>query len=1273
MRVPILALVLAVLLATRAPAQDDLLFYDFEQGADLAAYPALDPSGDVEARIVSPGADGAGHCLLVANPRPSRYDGVLLRQSFEHRKNLLLSFDYRAEIEQGKEAAYIGIIFYDTDDKQFWGSVPFQSDWRHAEVAVAGLSPTNEGSLRLGQVFHRISLYGRAQGDQEALMRVWIDSLRITTKPRESVLSDRSRVSTANPPLFDWPRSDGASRLQFSPSPDFPPDSTTAVEVSRNWHLPDAPLDPAVWYWRTWTSTPLAEGWSDIERLEIPPEAHRFRAAPLPVAELAERPHPRLLDAQRERAALDDAALAALVGKAEALYKQGVPDDCPVWVEGDPRWPTWIDWYGKAHGGITSRTGRRLEDLGRLCAITGDERVRQWTRELALKAAAWDPDGGSAMSRGDIGAHHFLRGLNWCYDALHDYLPDDERARLRDIIIRRAGRFWDRLNPFRGSAENNHAWLQTYGLAECGVVLLGEHPEAEQWLTYSLDLYVGRFLCALGYQGDNNEGISYWDYGLYFVTDFADMMREVCGVDLYAHPWLAQTARFPMYCAPPGAWAVSFADTSQPNHGVRGPACQGRVGELAVRTRDPYALWYSGAREPVEGLEPRPPVDLPQSIWYRYIGWAIFNTSLVDGRDGVTFALRSGPFYAGHQHEDLNAFVLHAYGEKLALDGGHYDWYGSAHFKGYSTLTRAHNSILVNGQDQGSRKAGADGRIAAYFDSPGYGYVVGDVSDPDVYAGRVTRFDRRVLFVKPGYVVIHDLLAAAQGPARWDWLLHTAADIRTDAANRAFAVTSGEASLSGRFLAPTDVSLQVTKGYPVEPVDRYSTNPLPPERYVDEWTLTATPAQERAEEDLLVVLRVSRGEGRPVPARSLDAQGACAALVEDEDGTTHVLSRRRDAEGPMRADGMVAQGEMAAVTLAADGVLRRAFLARGTSLTVRGTVILHVSAPADLALLSTPDGKLLSLSAAGPVRVAVACGASPAKVLLNGRPARAAFSADEALLALEVPAGEHELAYGPRPERVISHALPPLALRAADRTQALSGYARRRAEDLRCHYWGAFDAPRADRYRLAPVGGDEAQVLLTVDGRPVPADASLWLTQGRHWATVTATAELEALSLRAEGVEPRDAEMLEASFKPDADALVFEAEAVAAEGEVKGKAMEKVAASGGVAHCVWDTVGQWAEWALTVPAAGRYTLLIRGAGEADEVLRALSLDGKPLFERGGIVRLHGTGGWCRTENDWRYFRVPVVLELSAGEHRLRMEQLGGSMNLDLFALCPLAE
>ena len=931
---------------------------DFEQGEDLAQYRSLNWR-KTEAAVVPGGVDDVGHCLRLHNSVPSTACGVRLEGPLKLTKNLKLSFDYRVEIEPGFDGAYLGMIFYVEGKQWFWDSDEFSSTWRHAEIPLGGLSPWQGHVVEPGLVFSGIQLYGRVKdktsvkGETKARMTVYLDNIQIDVSPRKSILTDQVRESTANPPMFQWPRAEPncTQRVQYSRDPGFADDTTVTEDVEWNFHTPTTPLEPGDWYWRVWSAGELMEGWSDIERLVVLPEAHRFTTEATPLRSLANRPRPRLLPvAQLAEPNLSEARKKQLVKNAEKLYRQGVPEHPGVHVPGDPRWPTWIDWYGKVAGRITGGTGRRLERLGSYAMLTGDPQVVEWAKELALEACRWDPEGGSAMRRGDIGAHHLLRGLNWCYDACRDTMSAEEEQRLRTTIIQRAEQFHKRLNPFRGGEANNHAWLQAFGLAESGIVLMGEHDGAAQWTELVRQLYLGRFLCCLGYQGENNEGISYWGYGLGFVVGYADMIKAVCDIDLYQHPWLGQTARFPMYSAPPNAWAVSFADTGKPNHSVRGPAQTRWVRELALRTDDPYALWYAGEREPVGDLTPKPPTDLAASIHYKHIGWVIFNTSLVDGREGATVAMHSGRYFAGHQHPDQNSFVIHAYGEKLAIDGGYYDWWGSPHFDAYSMTTLAHNTLLVDGEGQAVRKTGADGRIATYFDSPDYGYCVGDASDPEIYEGKLSRFDRRVLFIKPGFVVIHDLVAAAKAEARYDWMLHAVAPIETDDSSGSFCIAQPGAALRGRFLAPTGLDLKVTSGFPVEPVDGYSTRPVPPEKYIPEWHLYATPRQPAAEEEFLAAMQIQRLGDHAEPEamiEEIEATGAHAVRIQVGDRIHLILSRKGNAQGPIRCDGLETDGELAAVEVTQDGRVVRAIAVGARKLQYKDRTLLDAAAPQD--------------------------------------------------------------------------------------------------------------------------------------------------------------------------------------------------------------------------------------------------------------------------------------------------------------------------------------
>ncbi|MEA3401712.1 MAG: DUF4962 domain-containing protein [Armatimonadota bacterium] len=1263
---------LALALTAAQPADAPVFHYDFEQSEDFADYEGLS-TGNATPAIVTPGADGQGHCVRLTSLRRGKYCTLTLAGPMPVVKNLVLSFDYRTEIEEGVQGQYLGILFFYEDGKQFGRfDHHFSPEWRHAEVPIGSLRSPNEGVLEIGREFARLNLYGRAPEDG-GLMTVWLDNIRLGVKPMLNVIRDRVETSYANPPMFAWGESLVRSRLQYSRSPEFPEHRTVTVATDWTFHTPPAPLEPGEWFWRTYTETELTEGWGEIHRLRIPEQAHQFTTPPVDAEALAAMPRPRLIDVEAERERLGEDGIASLIARAESSAEQPIPDDPPIWEEGDERWPDWIDWYRDVAGGITGRTGRRLEQMARWAAITGDEQVAKWTTELALAVASWDPDGGSAMSRGDIAAQHLLRGLNTAYDVLHERLTDDERAMMRDVIVTRAQDFWAYLNPLRANPHNNHAWLKALALGQSGLVLVGDHDQAHQWAEYCRQLFVGKFLSGLGFQGENNEGLSYWSYGLSFIIEYADMMRTVCGIDLYEHPWLSRTARFPMYCAPPNAWGVSFADTGRPNHGARGPYAQSYVGMLAERTGDPYALWYSGRREGLDDLAPRPPVDLPQSIHYRFIGLAIANTSLIDGREGATVAMHSGPFWAGHQHADQNAFVIHAYGEKLAIDSGYYDWYGSPHFKQYSIQTVAHNSILVDGEGQAAVTKGADGRIDAWFDGTGHTWMVGDASDPEVYGGRLSRFDRRVLFVKPGLVIMHDLLEAPE-PSSFQWLLHTVAPIEIDESRRALDVVSGDAAMSAEMLRPAELSFSIADEYPVHPYDGYGTVPVPEEELAEEWHLTAE-AQPAAERQFLTVFDVRRSAEDAASIREIDCEGGVGLQVARGGGRTTVLLAPDRQPVSLSASELAAVAEVASVTTER-GALASACAVHARELRWRGELLFAIEeGSGDCSLVATERGLIadLSLHAAATVRLPAAHG----QLIVDGEHVRERVEADKHL-TLALPVGEHTIAWGRSPDRALSHPLEPLAVRVGDTASQLQGHARRRATDLRRYWWGPVELPADDRYEVRlEAAGPRSRV--TWDGRGVELEAEgealtgvIWDEPGQHHMTISAAGPIRSVALVPRGVSSVAAEMLSREWSPPEGAILHEAEDVAEEGGVKGRLMEKVGASGGIAHAVWDSPGQWARWRIEVSAEGDYQVLIRAASVYDRIARDLQLDGELLQ----VASFASTGGWCRTTDDWRWFRLmteagqPLAIHLSAGEHALRMTRLAGSMNLDLFALVP---
>ncbi len=1222
------ALLLAV---ARLQGQDEVFRADFEDGRLPGANPALAYADGIAAELV-PGKDGQGQALCLSTTVPSGYCTLYLTQAFPVARNLVLEFDHREEIEAGFEGAYLGITFSGEGGKQvLWTSDTFSPEWRHVRIVIPQLPATYGVPMRPGLLISRVQLYGRVKDTTEVKgatrcgLRVWFDNLRLHA-PADIDLSDLAKpyVCHNNPPLLDWagPSAPG-QRLQYSRSAAFEAAGTTTVttSTSRPFLVLAEPLAPGTWYFRVRQSTELLSGWSRIQPVEIPERTHAYRLKPIDFKALGTAPRPRLLRLIRPAGPPVTAAeRERLVKQARAAVVRGVPEHPGAYQAGDPRWPQWIDWYGKVADQVTSRTGSLLRAAGQAAILSGEAEAIQAARTLLLAACGWDPNGGSAAQYGDLQAASLLQGMLWCYDGCEAALTAAELATVRGVLQRRILQFYGHLSPFRLNPAQNHPWRQTTAVAEAALVTMGVFPEAEEWLDTACHAFAYRILPSMGFDGENQEGITYWDYGVGMLADFADLMRFMAGVELYDHPWLARTCRFPLYTTPPDGYAVSFADNSDKgNATIKGPYGTGLVGLLGERVRDPYALWY--ADRPVSGVEMKPPADLPQSVFYPYIGYAVFNTCLSDGLENVAVGLRCGPYYAGHQHDDNNAFVIHAYGDKLAVDGGYYDWYGSPHFKGYSIRTLAHNTLLVDGQGQVRETSG---RLAESFDSPGFGWTVGDASDPAIYGGRLRRFDRRLLFLKPGIVIVQDVVEAAGKPVRLEWLLHAQTEqaFSCDSAAGSFLVERSAAVLQGQFLAPSGVRLTVGESFDIVPQQKRASIDLPWEDVQPEWTLNAASGAASARGEFLAVMAVHRQTADrrfvALPIRSLETPAARGCEVQTAYGRWLVLLRRGEASGELslEAEGLQSDGLAAAVLLGPDGALLNAFAADATRLSWGGKE-----------WFASPTRRSWALDEGrGPTSVA-------ARLVVNGES---------------------------RPLVGMRHALPDGDVGV---------------------WWASLDLPEPSRCDVEVQGWSGARPphLRVGSASFVGMRGEIVLRQGVTCLTVSGQGSLEQVVIRQRTERFVPAEVMPKGLAPGSADLAIEADHPSAESERKGRVQEKVAATGGTAYCQIDGPVQWVEWAFEAPLAGRYELLLRGAGEEPVVRREFRLDGQTFPAERVAVQMPDTGGWCRSTDDWAWFRVlgpdgaPAVMRLAAGRHVLRMDFIQGSQNLDLFVLRRVGE
>lgn len=129
---------------------------------------------------------------------------------------------------------------------------------------------------------------------------------------------------------------------------------------------------------------------------------------------------------------------------------------------------------------------------------------------------------------------------------------------------------------------------------------------------------------------------------------------------------------------------------------------------------------------------------------------------------------------------------------------------------------------------------------------------------------------------------------------------------------------------------------------------------------------------------------------------------------------------------------------------------------------------------------------------------------------------------------------------------------------------------------------------------------------------------------------------------------------VQAASKPEAPNTLYEAENWLAAGDV---ATEDTADEGGGQNVGWIDAGDFLEYSITAPSDGLYYMDYRLASSGGSDGFEMSIDGSVV----DIQSVSDTGGW----QNWQT-QSSAEFELSAGEHNVRFDFLGGAVNFNWF-------
>ncbi len=644
-------------------------------------------------------------------------------------------------------------------------------------------------------------------------------------------------------------------------------------------HALNEPLEAGEWFWRYGVENGKTV-FSKTRKFVVPDDA---RIWPFPknmkqVIHSIPKGHPRLyipvkeLDSYKSRAANGD--LEQTLTKIKNSIEKNMGEELPPEPEFSVNMDSWWEIYNTVIPPCD-----RMETFGLVYLLTGDKKYGEEARRRLLHFFSWNPDGSTADRGHNESNYRIVTQGTRAYDWAYDLLTPEEREIVEKSLRRRAEQLYHRLKYRPGSEyhvynRGSHEERITGFLGEVAICFAGEWEEAEDWLKYVLTIHWNLYPAWAKEDGAWHQGPSYWTFYQYRALHFLTALERATGIDLMQKDFFRNTPYYILYTNPPYAKFSPFGD------GAHNPPTAMRAENMYIYSsllNDPYLRWYAdylnvghpknilGILLKDDGIESKPPKDLPQSRYFPGVGLVSLHTDFGDADNDIHFLFHSDS-YGGvsHGHPDQNAFTLEAFGEALAIASGYYPAFGSDHHRLWSRQTKSSNTVTFDDGIGQEGVAAAKGKVVIFENHELYDYILGDATE--AYMGKLNKFYRHVIHIRPGVFIILDEVEAPE-PVTFEWWLHALSEMKTNQLEKSITLSEGNARLKMKFLLPEELNFNQFTGFPHPPVLINYTDTTMPQfsrQYEDQWHFTASTPQKVTNANFVSVLVPYKHNTEPV-------------------------------------------------------------------------------------------------------------------------------------------------------------------------------------------------------------------------------------------------------------------------------------------------------------------------------------------------------------------------------------------------------------------------
>ncbi len=542
--------------------------------------------------------------------------------------------------------------------------------------------------------------------------------------------------------------------------------------------------------------------------------------------------------------------------------------------------------------------GNQLISFAFVCVISGQVDHCNLAKTHLLTYAAWEQWGDD--NQRDLGHAHMLLGNAIAYDWLYDVLTPAERQTVRLSLADWTQKMYEASsvgyyqpawnNWWHKSYLQNHHWTNNSALGLAGLALKGEDDRAQTWIDYAGNQMsiIRDVLNEIG-DGSWHEGILYQSYGLTMSLPFMTNLRRIQGDDILPHTYLGNYPKWRIYNHIPGTTQSILSYGNFERGWGNAYASQNLLRFAAGEYGDGNAEWMARQLAAADGrnaniwhapwyvfeffyynptIDPVSPTGLEKARLFPDLEGVIWRTGWEE--DDLVFGLKTGahggrfafetftqelyPWDApcaetgchlnvGHNHDDANTFYIYRAGSWLAPESEGVD----------QSETAFHNTLLIDGQGQYRPSKffenpdyfrGSDGFLQASANTTCFDYVAANATRRYKNIAGVEEVTRHVLFVRPGYFVMLDNLAATAAH-QYAWVSHFEQSVsvegnwlRGDADEQqalgvgivspsSFQITAGDDGKAFVHIQPTSPSSEVRFINVLYPTDQTAWNAKP--------------------------------------------------------------------------------------------------------------------------------------------------------------------------------------------------------------------------------------------------------------------------------------------------------------------------------------------------------------------------------------------------------------------------------------------------------------